>query len=190
MIHNTIREKKAHTLRIIRKIHRVTAVFLFLVFIVLSITGIFLGWKKHSGGIIQAETHQGTSADFTKWLPVDSLYKNACTYLRDSVSSDVSVELDRVDIRKDKGMVKFLFKNGYWGVQIDGATGKLLTIERRRSDFIEQIHDASILDNLLGTTNGQIKLFYTTVAGLALLVFAITGFWLWYGPKRIRRIKR
>ncbi len=37
------------------------------------------------------------------------------------------------------------------------------------------------------TTNGQIKFLYTTITGIALLLFTVTGFWLWYGPKRIKR---
>lgn len=189
MKESTVKEKKAHTLRIVRKIHRITSIYLFVVFIIVSITGLFLGWKKHSSGIIQAENRQGTSVDFTSWLPVDSLYKNACAYLRDSVSQGVSVELDRIDIRKDKGMAKFVFKHGFWGVQIDGATGQLLAIERRNSDFIEQIHDVSILDTIFNTSNGQIKLVYTSIAGLTLLIFSLTGFWLWYGPKRLRKMR-
>ncbi len=67
---------------------------------------------------------------------------------------------------------------------------RLLHIERRRSDFIENIHDGSILDYYFDTTGEYIKLVYTTIIGLALLTFTITGFWLWYGPKRMRRSKR
>jgi len=44
-----------------------------------------------------------------------------------------------------------------------------------------------VLDKYFGTKGGQIKLFYTSVMGLALLVFTVTGFWLWYGPKRMRK---
>ncbi|MFT6995171.1 MAG: hypothetical protein ACJA1P_001912, partial [Maribacter sp.] len=58
--------------------------------------------------------------------------------------------------------------------------------DRRRADFIENIHDASVLDNYLNT-GGYIKLIYTTVMSIALLLFTVTGFWLWYGPKRMRR---
>ena len=83
-------------------------------------------------------------------------------------------------------MVKFVFVEGYWGIQIDCATGNLLHIERRRSDFIENIHDGSILDYLTGTSGEQIKLVYTSMMGVALLTFTITGFWLWLGPKRMR----
>jgi hypothetical protein len=95
--------------------------------------------------------------------------------------------LDRIDVRKDKGMVKFVFANHFWGLQLDGATGALLQIEQRRSDYIEKIHDGSILDFYFKTSNGQIKLVYTSIMGFALLIFTITGFWLWYGPKRMRK---
>ena len=109
--------------------------------------------------------------------------------MRESVSPDLSLELDRIDIRPDKGVVKFVFVEHYWGVQLDGATGEVLHIERRRADFIENVHDGSVLDYLAGT-GGQIKLAYTSIMGVALLTFTLTGFWLWYGPKRFRAKSR
>ncbi|MCB0709427.1 MAG: hypothetical protein KDC15_08570 [Chitinophagaceae bacterium] len=181
------RHKQAKVLRIFRKIHRTTGALLFVFFFFVSVTGVLLGWKKHSGGLIMAKSYKGTSTHLKDWLPLDSLHKNACKILHDSVSPGLSLELDRIDVRKSKGMVKFIFKDHYWGVQLDGVTGQLLHIERRRSDFIENIHDGSILDNYFGNTGGYIKLFYTSVMGLALLIFTITGFWLWYGPKRMRK---
>jgi hypothetical protein len=75
---------------------------------------------------------------------------------------------------------------GYWGVQLDWTTGELLHIEKRRSDLIENIHDGSLLDYLFKTNDEQIKLIYTSVMGTALLTFTISGFWLWYGPKRFK----
>lgn len=181
------RKKQAKTLRTFRKIHRTTGAFLFVFFFVVSITGLLLGWKKHTAGVILPKSYQGTSSDLGKWLPLDSLHTNACHYLHDSVSGDLSLELERIDIRKDKGMVKFVFVDHYMGIQLDGVTGKLLHIERRRSDFIENIHDGSILDYLFGTSGEILKVIYTSVTGLALLTFTITGFWLWYGPKRMRK---
>ncbi len=184
------RQQQAKLLRVFRNVHRTTGAFLFVFFFFVSITGLLLGWKKHSGGLMLAKSYQGTSTDLKDWLPLDSLHKIACKILHDSVSPDLSLELERIDIRKDKGMVKFIFTEKFWGIQLDGATGKLLQIERRRSDFIEKIHDGSVLDYYFNTGNGQIKLVYTTIMGIALLVFTITGFWLWYGPKRMRKITR
>ncbi|MGB4085185.1 MAG: hypothetical protein WBK14_08270, partial [Bacteroidales bacterium] len=38
----------------------------------------------------------------------------------------------------------------YHGIQLDGATGKVLYVENRRSDLVEDIHDMSVIDRLLG----------------------------------------
>lgn len=182
------RQQQAKTLRQFRKIHRVTGALLFAFFFIVGVTGLLLGWKKHSGGIILPASYKGTSTDLKDWLPIDSLHKNACIILRDSISPELSADLDRIDIRKDKGIVKFVFANHFQEIQLDGATGKLLGISTRRSDYIEKIHDGSILDFYLGIENGAIKLIYTSIMGIALLIFTITGFWLWYGPKRMKRM--
>lgn len=179
------RQAQAKTLRDFRKIHRITGVLLFAFFFIVGLSGILLGWKKNSGGLIMAESYKGQSVKLDEWISLDSLHKNACSYLKDSVSPSLSAEVDRIDIRKDKGMVKFTFKDHFTGLQLDGKSGKLLFIEQRRADYIEKIHDGSIVDYYLGW-DGYFKLFYTLIMGLALIIFTITGFWLWYGPKMMR----
>jgi len=87
-------------------------------------------------------------------------------------------------------MIKFVFADDYWEVQLDGATGEVLLVARRRSDFIENIHDGTILDVIFNTKNDQLKLSYTTIMGLALMMLTISGFWLWYGPKKMRKEKQ
>jgi hypothetical protein len=180
------RKRQAKRLRTFRKVHRTTGAFLFVAFFVVAVTGLLLGWKKHSGGLILPESYKGKSANPKDWLPVHTLHENADRIVRERISADMSLELDRIDFRPDKGMVKFVYVADFVGVQLDCTTGELLHIERRRSDMIEQIHDGSILDHYFDTNYGQIKLSYTTITGTALLIFTITGFWLWYGPKRMR----
>ncbi len=182
----TIRQQQAKIIRIARKIHRTTGALLFVFFFFIAVTGLLLGWKKNSGNLILSKSHEGTSTDLKQWLPLDQLHANACQILHDSIDSTLSPDVDRIDIRQDKGMVKFTFTKHFWGIQLDGSTGKLLHIEQRRSDFIEKIHDGSIVDHYLNIKKGYFKLFYTTVMGVALLIFTITGFWLWYGPKRMK----
>lgn len=159
---------------------------LFIFFFVVACTGLLLGWKKDTGGFILAKTYQGSSNDLKDWLPIHVLHEKAVGVMRESAPPGLSLALDRIDVRPDKGVVKFVFVEHYWGVQLDGATGEVLHVERRRADFIENVHDGSILDYLAGTEGGQIKLAYTSIMGLALLLFTVTGFWLWYGPKRFR----
>jgi len=189
-IYKARRKRQADILKLFRKIHRTTGALLFLFFFVLACTGLLLGWKKHSGGIILPKSYEGTSTNLKDWLPINVLHQKAVKIAHEQISPNLSLELDRIDIRPDKGMVKFVFIEGYWGIQLDCATGELLHIERRRADFIENVHDGSILDLLFGTSNGQIKLVYTSVMGIALLTFTITGFWLWLGPKRMRALNK
>lgn len=185
---NEKRQQQARIIRQFRKVHRITGAFLFLFFFIISISGILLGWKKDSGGSILPETQTGTTSDLSKWLPLDSLRDKAVLVLRDSVSPELSPTIDRIDVRQTKGSVKFLFEEHYTGIQLDGASGEVLSIGQRHSDLIENIHDASYLDKVWGTP-GVIKLIYTSLMGIALLVFTITGFWLWYGPKRMRKAR-
>ena len=187
MEHNQ-RKRDAKILRVMRKIHRTMGAILFVFFLVVSLTGLLLGWKKHSGGVILPKSHSGVSTDPADWLPIDVLHAKAVKVAREQISPDLSLDLERIDIRPDKGMLKFVFLEGFWGVQLDMTTGELLHIERRRSDFIENIHDGSLLDHLFDTDHEQIKLVYTSIIGLALLTFTVTGFWLWYGPKRFRAV--
>lgn len=181
------RKQQASILRLFRKVHRTTGALLFIFFFLTAITGLTLGWKKNSGGYILPESYKGSSTELRNWISFDSLHAIACGIARDSISPTLSLELERIDARPDKGMVKFVFMEGFWGIQLDGATGKLLHIERRRSDFIENIHDGSLIDHFFETKNEIFKLIYTTIMGISLLLFTITGFWLWFGPKRMRR---
>ena len=89
---------------------------------------------------------KGSSTVLNEWISLDSLKKNAFLVLKDSLGPTFSDELDRIDIRPDKGIVKFVFTNHYKEIQLDGATGELLQIHTRRSDFIEDVHDGSFLD--------------------------------------------
>ncbi|MEZ4997026.1 MAG: hypothetical protein R2758_06035 [Bacteroidales bacterium] len=48
--------------------------------------------------------------------------------LRETGNGHLSEELDRIDIRPEKGMVKFVFARHYHGIQLDGATGGSCTL--------------------------------------------------------------
>lgn len=182
----TSRQKQAKILRSFRKWHRITASFTFFIIFLITVTGILLAWKKHSGSAIQPETQRGTSVEMGTWLPLDSLETLAISALKKH-DPDLSAKLDRIDVRPDKGVLKFSFVEHYLEIQLDGATGEVLYIGKRFSDLIEQIHDGSIVDRVLNWKGDWFKLSYSNIAGWALLIFTITGVWLWYGPKAMRR---
>ncbi|HEY5825220.1 MAG TPA: PepSY-associated TM helix domain-containing protein [Cyclobacteriaceae bacterium] len=171
-----------------RKIHRYIGSYLLVFFFVVATTGLLLGWKKHSGGFILPNTEKGSSTDLSQWVSLDTLQRIAQKTISEKLP-DYSITIDRIDVRPDKGTIKVSFKDHYNEVQLDGATGKVLAINVRKSDIIEQIHDGSILDFAFKNNSGTIKLGYTSVMGLGLIILTISGFWLWYNPKRIRKIK-
>ena len=181
------KELHAKILRKVRKVHRTSGALLFSFFFIVAVTGLLLGWKKNSNGKILPKSYIGSSVYLKDWLSLDSLQTIAFSTIQDSLGKDIDLNLQRIDARPEKGMVKFVFDHHYWGIQLDGATGEVLAVTRRRSDLIENIHDGSILDVIFGTSGEILKLIYTSIMGLALLIFTITGFWLWYGPKIIRK---
>jgi len=181
--------KRAKTIRLFRKTHRSSGLILMVFILNIAITGILLGWKKDSKGVLLPKTQKGVSTDLANWQPLDSLKNTAIFALHHNISSELSTEIDRVDIRPQQGVVKFVFKNHYWGVQLDGTTAAVLQISRRRSDFLEHLHDGSLLDHYFDLETAVFKLFFTTVMGLAFILFSLTGFWLWYGSMKIRKTK-
>ncbi|HMP98973.1 MAG TPA: PepSY domain-containing protein [Cyclobacteriaceae bacterium] len=181
------RRKQARTIRVFRKIHRITGIFLFVFFFLIGFSGLLLGWKKNSGGYILAPSYLGTLPGLSKALPLDSLNGKALFYAATLFGKDKEHLIERIDVRPDKGMAKFIFKEKYNALQLDLSTGNLLHAEKRRADLIEHLHDGSMVDKLLLNDAGWFKLLYTTIMGLSLITFSITGFWLWYGPKRMNR---
>ncbi len=150
----------------------------------MAVTGILLGWKKNSGELIMPDTYQGVAAEMADWLPLDTLSRLAERAILPPTGQ--RPELDRVDVRPGKNSAKFLFKARQGEVQLDLSTGQVLSVGRRHSDWIEQVHDGSIIDDWLGIPHGIFKVFYNSLMGIALIIFTVTGFWLWYGPKRMK----
>ncbi|MFZ1454607.1 MAG: PepSY-associated TM helix domain-containing protein [Saprospiraceae bacterium] len=180
------RQKQARILRIVRKIHRIFGIWLFLFLFVTGATGLLLGWKKNSFGLILAETTSGVSRDVQGFLLLDTIISISENHARLHFQNGEH-EIDRIEVRPDKGIVKVNFKNNYKGLQIDATNGKILKVESRNSDLIEHIHDGSWFDRTFGLSSGIFKLIYTSLCGIGLIVFTVSGFWLWYGPKLIRR---
>jgi uncharacterized iron-regulated membrane protein len=183
-------QQQARLLRAFRNAHRISGATLFVFFFIIAFSGLSLGWKKHSGGYLLPETQRGSSTELQQWLPLSTLKTKAVRAIQGEFSPEVATAISRMDVRPAKGVVKVRFEKHHWEVQLDGTTGEVLQIAKRRSDWMESLHDGSLIEDPLGIPGGYFKLLYTTVTGLALLLFTVTGFWLWYGPKVLRRAKR
>jgi hypothetical protein len=181
------RAKMAAYTRWYRKWHKYLGLGALVLFVIVAATGILLAWNKNSGGYLLADTAKGSSNEAAQWRSLALLQQKALYYI-DSLKPEQSHEIDRIDIRPDKGVAKFTFKAHFTGLQLDLATGMLLSHEVRHSDFIERLHDGSLLDQWTGA--GFLKLLWSSLAGLALLFLSWSGLKLWWNPRRIRQMKQ
>jgi len=175
--------KAQHYIESLRKFrvwHRGIGIVVSLLVIVSASTGILLALKKEANSI-QPPTQKGISTDLNDWKSIAELSFIAQEALM-SQQTEISTIIDRIDVRPSKGMVKVLFEEAWWEVQVDGKSGEVLSIAKRHSDWIEALHDGSIISD-------GFKLISMNFLGFGLLLMVFTGLWLWYGPKQYRKKK-
>lgn len=91
-------------------------------------------------------------------------------------------DIDRIDLRVDKGMAKLRANSG-WEVQVDTKTGEVLKVAYRRSDLIESIHDGSFFSD-------AVKLYLFLPTGVLLVVMWGSGIYLFLLPRLAKRKKK
>ena len=169
-------------LRQFRIVHRYLGISLALLLLISSVTGILLALKKEIAWI-QPPSQKGVEQNLAKWKPLDELALLGTQALYKKHPAQNGNPIDRMDVRPSKGIVKILFKKEYWEVQVDGSTGAIKSIATRQSDWLESIHDGSIVSDLF-------KLISMNFLGFGVLFLVASGLWLWYGPKWLRSLKR
>ena len=177
--------KIANNTRIYRKIHRWVALPLLVFMLLVGFTGLLLGWKKQAQLLPKTET---TKIKNGRYIKLDSLEAIAKNYAKNQLK--LSDEIDRIDIRPQKGIAKIVFSSHFTELQIDCNSGEVLAVNTRKSDFIEKIHDGSIVDYFVKNNQDIFKLFYTSFTSIGLIILSFSGFWLWYNPIRIRKNKQ
>lgn len=171
--------------RFYRKLHKWLSLPLLFFMVLVSVTGILLAWKKPLALLPPTQRTQVERPE--QMLPVEELMRIGVQYVQDSVG--LNPLLDRVDIRPEKGIAKIVFKRHFKEVQLDAYSGQILSVKQRNSDVIESLHDGSILDFLFEADGGYAKMGLSTLMGLGLLLLSVSGFYLWWNPKRIKQLK-
>jgi hypothetical protein len=173
---------QAKRTRSLRKLHRLMGIPLIVFFLVIGITSILLAWKKKAELLpptLTSKVEQGI------WILPSEMVRIGEEEMK-KMGRDS--EVDRIDIRPDKGTAKITFKTHFTEVQVDGYSGEVLSIGTRHSDWIEKVHDGSIVDYYTTGEEGA-KLTYSTLVSLGLILLALSGFYLWYYPKLMRKMK-
>jgi len=72
---------------------------------------------------------------------------------------------------------------------VDSNTGVPILIEKKFGGIIRDIHDGAILDTWIENKTSIFKKAYSIIMGLSLLLLTITGTYLWYKPRLIKKQK-
>jgi len=169
-------------LRKFRRFHRYIGIGVAVLLLVSAITGILLAFKKDVD-ILQPPTQKGVSKVLGDWKPIDEIRDIAVQHLQEQLNDVQQISIDKIDVRPDKGIAKVIFDNDNWEIQVDGVSGKVLSMAKRHSDWIERLHDGSIISD-------GFKLISMNFLGWGVLILIFTGAWLYYGPGIYRRLKR
>lgn len=170
-------------LRKFRTYHTYVGLTLAVLICISALTGILLALKKEFA-VLQTPTQDGLSEHLEEWMPLGDLVSLATGALVAAHPEEADgLTIDRLDVRPSNGVVKVIYKEHWWEVQIDGKSGEVKTISKRTSDWIEALHDGSIISDTF-------KLISMNAVGWGLLFMTLSGIWLWYGPKVIRARKK
>ena len=156
---------------LLRKIHHWGSLAIMLQMGLIIIAGLLLMLKKEIEWI-QPSTVRGVERSAVPVQTIDALFETASSI--EELELDDWRNLDRVDFKPGKGVVKFVAAN-QWEAQIDTSTGEILQVSYRRSDIIESLHDGSFFAD-------WVKLYIFFPSGVVLFVLWATGIYLFFLP--------
>jgi len=161
-----------------RKTHYWGSFVIMLPVLLIIVSGILLQLKKEIHWL-QPPTKKGQVQN-NPTITLDDILSTVKKI--DEVNIKSWSDIDRLDLRVEKGIVKVRGKNR-WEVQIDTQTKKVLQVAYRRSDLIEQLHDGSWF-------NEKIKLYIFLPSGIILFILWVNGIYMFILPYFIKWKKK
>lgn len=152
-----------------RDVHRWGSIVIAIPLLVIVVTGGILQLKKDVAWI-QPSTRSGSTTALS--ISFDQILEATKQVPESEVAS--WEDIDRLDVRPSKGMLKVRCKNR-WEIQLDTETAELLQVAYRRSDLIEGIHDGSFFHDLA-------KLWLFLPVAVVLVMLWVTGIYLFFLP--------
>lgn len=164
--------------RLLRKIHYWSSLPIFFTIFLIATTGATLALKKDFAALQPPTLAGSRPGDLSR--PVADLVAavrtvpgHAQTRWRD---------VDRIDIRPEDAVAKVILHDRT-EVQVDLATGRVLQVGFRTSDWLETLHDFSFMGSWA-------KYVFSFGTGLMLLLMGGTGVYLFLLPMLAKRRKR
>lgn len=162
---------------LMRKSHRWGALIVALPFLIVLVTGLLLQLKKE-WHFVQPPTQKGTPLALE--ISFETILASSQAVPEASIKSWEDIE--RLDVRPDKGVIKVQAKNNY-EIQLDSQNGKVLQVAYRNSDWLEAMHDGSWFHDLA-------KLWIFLPSAAIVLVLWISGMYLFFLPWAVKMAKK
>ncbi|MCP3920650.1 MAG: PepSY domain-containing protein [bacterium] len=164
-----------------RKVHRWGAILFAVPVLVIFATGALLQLKK-DWSWIQPPAQRGDASELSSELSIG--WDDVLSAARGVEAAEVAswADIDRLDVRPGRGLIKIRCANR-WELQIDSASGEVLSSTYRRSDLIEAIHDGSWFHD-------SAKLWIFLPSAVALCGLWGTGAYLWFLPHMVKRRRK
>ena len=171
-----------NTFKLFWDLHKWTGIAISVVVVVTSVTGFLLLLKKEFAWI-QPSTQQGEAGPPSAYISSERLFDVVLDQEHPDFRS--LEDVDRVDLRPGKHVAKVRSERNDTEIQVCMTTGRVLSVDVRRSDWLERLHDGSMIGKPFHD-------YVMPVVALALLFLVFSGLWLWLEPivKRARRRAR
>lgn len=152
-----------------RKTHKWGSVVIALPILIVIISGILLLVRKEFSAL-QPPSQKGSAN--SPQISFEVILQKSTSVAKAEIASWQDIE--RLDVRPDKGIVKVRSKNG-WEIQLDTANGEILQVMYRRSDWIESLHDGTFFHK-------SANLWLMLPSAIILLTLWLTGLYLFFYP--------
>lgn len=165
--------------RRLRVLHRICGLIGASFLIAISITGFLLALKGQVSAI-KVPTQKGTQVASNQEIMHPSAVLEVVFAL--GIAELAKAEhVDRLELHLSKNVYKVSSKEGYHEVQVDVATGKVLSVGKRNDQFLEDIHDLSYF-------NPAFRIWVLPVVAILLFALGTTGLFIYLNPI-VRRIQ-
>lgn len=160
--------------------HKWTGIALAAFVLLMSVTGFLLLIKKKAAWI-QPPLQEAAKGSAEEFITLQQIFAAVLAHGHDDFAAIEDV--GRVDIRPRDRVFKVTSAHSDVELQVDAITGAVLSEDVRWSDWIERLHDGSMLGDWVHEW-----VMPVVSAGLAFLV--ASGMWLWIEPMVRRRRTR
>ena len=165
--------------RRLRVLHRICGLIGAIFLIVISITGFLLALKGQFSAI-KVPTQKGTQiASNQEILPPVAVLEVVFALGISELAKPQ--QIDRLELHLSKNIYKITSNEGYHEIQLDAATGKVLSIGKRNDQLLEDIHDLSFF-------NPAFRIWVLPVIATLLFALGTTGLYIYFNPI-VRRIQ-